>query len=72
MCEGGGVWESIAFRQTLSMCMSVCVCGGGGSACSLAMGTICLCRPLQQHHCITSVPEDFATPDNIGSRDQAQ
>ena len=50
-----------------------CVCGrGGGPACSLAMGAICLCRPLQQHNCITSVPEDFATPDNIGSRDQAQ
>ena len=70
MCEGRGVWESIAFRQTLSMCMSVCV--GGGICMFTGMGTICLCRPLQQHNCITSVPEDFATPDNIGSRDQAQ
>ena len=54
MCKGGGVWKRIAFRLTLSMCMSVCGewggGGGGGSACSLAMDTICLCRLLQQHN----------------------
>ena len=43
--KGGGVWKSIAFRLTLSMCMSVWV-GGRGSACSLSIGTICLCRLL--------------------------
>ena len=30
LCKGGGVWESIAFRLTLSMCMSVGGGGGGG------------------------------------------
>ena len=29
MREGRGVWESIAFTLTLSMCMSVCLWGGG-------------------------------------------
>ena len=68
MCKGGGVWKRIAFRLTLSMCMSICGewgGGGGGGICMftghghhLSMQTITTTqyvnvKPFMQHECTT-------------------